>query len=980
MSSAAAAPPPCPALCCCPLHPGPSRASHHGPSRASHLGPSRASHHGPSPASHPGPTPASPPRCTPDPASASSFQLFRLHHFHLGLELRPEARELDGCLVLELSPLLPGAPALVLDTHPALRVSSVRWRRGGGRERPVSDRSCPPYPAGGCQVPPNDLARGCPLPPNDLAGGCQLPPNDLAGGCPLPPNDLAGGCPASPDHLLGSDLQRPESPLSPLPNDYLWYVTSASPDPLSDGSPGPMEPLCVVNPGPGEHPSEVSPGPAYLPAAWSPALGPLSSVWPGVADRSHSLVIAASSPDCTGCPCPSVNGHPPPPVSLGRLCPASQSPSVDLSSRSSSSCYSLSPESAVASAPESSFFAATSPPYTLAFPFSPSLDIPGSTHLPITSCSPCGVHGASDSVPAHSTCCFPLDFRVDEFTDYGSALTISVPENLRPNETFHVIIHYSTGEGPAVWWLDPELTYGSSHLFVFTQGHSVCNRSFFPCFDTPAVKCTYSATVKAPAGIQVLMSCTQSYYLEEQGAYHFHMEHPVPAYLVALAAGHLLPADIGPRSRVWAEPCVLPLAARKLAGRVEQWLQAAESLYGPYIWGRYDIVFLPPSFPIVAMENPCLTFVICSILDSEDFLLIDVIHEIAHGWFGNAVTNASWEEMWLSEGLATYAQRRITTRIYGAAFTCLETAFRLEALHRQIRLLGQDTPFSKLQVKLDPGVNPSNLMNLFTYEKGFCFVHYLSQMCGDPDNFDTFLRDYIDKYKFRSVVAQDLLESYLSFFPRLRGESTGGSEGLEFERWLSAPGPPLLQPDLSQGSMYTAPVEALSELWLLEPLDVGAVASSADITGWQTFQTVLFLDRLLDKSPLRPEVMLQLSLCYSAVLDTMNPEIRIRWLQVVVRNNFQPDLPRVRHFLLCQTSRMYTIPLYEDLSSGPLKSCALEIFCQTHGRLHPNLRKTIQQILAQGVSTAQPDTALPVPTAVVRTQCPAPLRDVNVTA
>lgn len=84
---------------------------------------------------------------------------------------------------------------------------------------------------------------------------------------------------------------------------------------------------------------------------------------------------------------------------------------------------------------------------------------------------------------------------------------------------------------------------------------------------------------------------------------------------------------------------------------------------------RCDIVFLPPAFPIVAMENPCLTFIIASILESSDFLLIDVIHEIAHGWFGNAVTNATWEEMWLSEGLATYAQRRITTQAYGERAT-----------------------------------------------------------------------------------------------------------------------------------------------------------------------------------------------------------------------------------------------------------------------------------------------------------------------
>ncbi|XP_007444097.1 aminopeptidase RNPEPL1 [Python bivittatus] len=450
--------------------------------------------------------------------------------------------------------------------------------------------------------------------------------------------------------------------------------------------------------------------------------------------------------------------------------------------------------------------------------------------------------------------------------------------------------------------------------------------------------------------MQVLMSATQSTYEEEEGIYQFYMEYPIPAYLVALVAGDLVAADIGPRSKVWAEPCLLSTAIGKLSGRVEHWLSAAESLYGPYIWGRYDIVFLPPSFPIVAMENPCLTFVISSILESDEFLIIDVIHEVAHSWFGNAVTNATWEEMWLSEGLATYAQRRITTETYGAAFTCLETAFRLDALHRQMKLLGEDNPVSKLQVKLEPGVNPSNLMNLFTYEKGFCFVYYLSQLCGEPAHFDAFLRAYIEKYKFTSVVAQDLLDSFLAFFPELKEQCIDCKAGLEFDRWLSATGPPLIEPDLSQGSSLTQPVETLFHLWTMEPLDAGAAANSVDITEWRTFQTVLFLDRLLDGSPLPHEVITKLSECYSAQLDNMNAEIRIRWLQIIVRNDYYPDLHKVRRFLETQMSRMYTIPLYEDLCTGTLKSFALEVFFQTQNQLHPNLRKTIHQILTQGLN------------------------------
>ncbi|MBN3272533.1 RNPL1 Aminopeptidase, partial [Polyodon spathula] len=587
----------------------------------------------------------------------------------------------------------------------------------------------------------------------------------------------------------------------------------------------------------------------------------------------------------------------------------------------------------------------------------------------------CKVHSASTGGDQVRT---SLTYRVDPFTDYGSSLSICLPAAIRPQHTFQITIRYKTTDGPAIWWLDSELTCGNSKPFVFTQGHSVCNRSFFPCFDTPAVKCTYSATVRVPEGVQVLMSATRSAYSAHEKAFQFHMEYPVPAYLVALVAGDLTPADIGPRSRIWAEPCLLSAAVSKLSGLVERWLTVAESLFGPYVWGRYDIVFLPPSFPIVAMENPCLTFIISSILESSEFLVIDVIHEIAHGWFGNAVTNATWEEMWLSEGLATYAQRRITTEAYGSAFTCLETVFRLDALHRQMRLLGDNNPVSKLQVKFEPGVNPSSLMNLFTYEKGYCFVSYLSQLCGDTKRFDSFLRAYIEKFKFTSVVAQDLLEFFLGFFPELKERCVANREGLEFERWLNACGPPLAVPDLSQGGSLTEPVESLFRLWTSEPLDSAAIARQ-DLSTWRTFQTVLFLDKLLDRSPLSHEVMTRLSHSYSTLLDSMNAEVRIRWLQIVVRNCYYPDLYKVRRFLESHTSRMYTVPLYEDLCGGAMKSFAVEVFYQTQARLHINLRKTVQQILTQTFSafvtvpTAPPSGDRPPDTTVA-------LRDVNVLA
>ncbi|XP_062416901.1 aminopeptidase RNPEPL1 [Pungitius pungitius] len=589
-----------------------------------------------------------------------------------------------------------------------------------------------------------------------------------------------------------------------------------------------------------------------------------------------------------------------------------------------------------------------------------------------------------------------LTYRVDPFTDYGSSLNISLPPTaVKPGRPIQITVRYTTTDGPAIWWLDAELTCGQSRPLVFTQGHSVCNRSFFPCFDTPAVKSTYTASVRVPEGVTVLMSASRSSYSTPDRIFQFSMEFPVPSYLVALVAGELQHVDVGPRSRVWAEPCLLSCAVKKLGGSVERWLGVAEELFGPYLWGRCDIVFLPPSFPIVAMENPCLTFIIASILESSEFLLIDVVHEIAHGWFGNAVTNATWEEMWLSEGLATYAQRRITTEAYGEAFTCLETAVRLDALHRQLRLLGDNNPVSKLQVKFEPGVNPSSLMNLFTYEKGFCFVSYLSELSGDVRRFDCFLRDYISEFKFQSVVAQDLIDYFLQYFPQLMDVSH--REGLEFERWLNGSGPPLFEPDLSAAGALTQPVQDLCDLWRgCQSPDPQALLT-LDLSAWSTFQIVLFLDRMLDQCPLPQDVMSRLSASYSSVFDGLNAEVQIRWLQMVVRNSFHPELPRVRAFLHKHTSRMYTVPLYDDLVAGVMKCVAVEVFNQTQRRLHPNLRRTLQQILFQ-TSSASTNQNVPILSAVPVSASSSPfsqqvttatsagttaavaLRDVNVSA
>ena len=105
--------------------------------------------------------------------------------------------------------------------------------------------------------------------------------------------------------------------------------------------------------------------------------------------------------------------------------------------------------------------------------------------------------------------------------------------------------------------------------------------------------------------------------------------------------GDITGKKIGPRSTVWSEPSEVEKAAWEFTD-TESFITTGESLLTPYIWGRYDLLLLPASFPYGGMENPCLTFVTPSLLAGDRSLVDVVAHEIAHSWAGNLVTTKNW--------------------------------------------------------------------------------------------------------------------------------------------------------------------------------------------------------------------------------------------------------------------------------------------------------------------------------------------------
>ena len=223
---------------------------------------------------------------------------------------------------------------------------------------------------------------------------------------------------------------------------------------------------------------------------------------------------------------------------------------------------------------------------------------------------------------------------------------------------------------------------------------------------------TYSAKIQVPANLLAVMSASNPQAKNDSGVYEFTMKQPIPSYLLAMAVGDLKFKALGNRSGVYAEPSVLKKAVWELHD-TERMIEAAEKLYGAYRWDRYDVIFLPSSFPFGGMENPRLTFATPTILAGDRSLVALIAHELAHSWSGNLVTNSTWNDFWLNEGFTVYFEQRIMESMYGRDYSEMLARLTLDGLLEEIKELKARDTWLKLDLL---NRNPDDGMNAIAYD------------------------------------------------------------------------------------------------------------------------------------------------------------------------------------------------------------------------------------------------------------------------
>ncbi|HWP66381.1 MAG TPA: M1 family aminopeptidase [Candidatus Limnocylindria bacterium] len=330
--------------------------------------------------------------------------------------------------------------------------------------------------------------------------------------------------------------------------------------------------------------------------------------------------------------------------------------------------------------------------------------------------------------------------------------------------------------------------------YAFTQCEAADARRIFPCFDEPAMKARFRLSVTVRDGDVALSNAPVAREERTGGServVYFAETPPLSTYLFALAVGPLEatpPRRVGRTPvRVWHVPGKSHLAAFGVEAGAES-LVRLEHYFGlPYPYAKLDLVAVP-DFEAGAMENAGAVFF------RETLLLLDpatvsiqerkraaevIAHELAHMWYGNLVTMAWWDDLWLNEAFATWMAYRVvhawqpTWRMWESFEHDRASALALDAL----------VSTHPIYAPVHSVAEATENFDVITYEKGAAVVRMIEHYLG-PAVFQRGVRRYMRRHREGNAVAADLW--------RALAEESGQDVARVAQAWIAQPGFPLL--------------------------------------------------------------------------------------------------------------------------------------------------------------------------------------------
>ena len=508
----------------------------------------------------------------------------------------------------------------------------------------------------------------------------------------------------------------------------------------------------------------------------------------------------------------------------------------------------------------------------------------------------------------------------------GRALSIQI----KP-DTKSVHIFYSTSKNAAaIQWLNPQQTAGKKLPFMFTQSQAILARSWIPTQDSPSIRFTYNAEIEVPKELLALMSAENPQQKNSTGIYHFKQGNPVPSYLMALAVGDIAFKKVDDRTGIYAEPTMLNKAVYEFAD-MGKMVTTAEKLYGKYLWGRYDVLVLPPSFPFGGMENPMLTFATPTVIAGDRSLVSLIAHELAHSWSGNLVTNANWNDFWLNEGFTNYFERRILEELYGKEAKEMQEVLAYADLNETINELGKTSPDTRLKVDFT-NRDPDDGVTAIPYEKGYFFLKTIENAVG-REKFDAFINHYFSANAFTSITTDKFLDILNS---QVIKDDEVLKKKINSYAWVYQPGLP--KDFIAPLSSTFAKIDAEQKLWRTQKSVTGLSKKLVS-----TDEKLYFI-RTLPSDIHIPEMELidqEFNFTTSG-----NAEIESEWFTLSAQKGYKAAYGNMQNFLISVGRRKFILPIYKALiKSAEGKKLAKEIYKQARPNYHSVAYNTVDELL-----------------------------------
>ncbi len=507
-----------------------------------------------------------------------------------------------------------------------------------------------------------------------------------------------------------------------------------------------------------------------------------------------------------------------------------------------------------------------------------------------------------------------------EHTVLGQALKVKIEPSTKV-----VRIHYSTTEkSTGIDWKDKSLT-ADGFPMVTTQFQAINARTFVPCQDTPAQKITYSAQIAlhsevADPRMRVVMAANKREVIGNR-LYRFSMTLKIPTYLIALAAGVFEEVPISDRVKVIAEPSMVKKAALEFAD-AEKMVQSAESLFGKYVWDRFDIFIMPPSFSYGGMENPTMTFIGPTVVAGDKSLVDVIAHELAHSWSGNLVTNKTWNDFWINEGTTMYVERLIIEALYGKKLRDLDVVLGQQVLTDNIKEVSTSNPaLTCLHTKLSRDFDPDDAVTHIPYEKGFNFWLALEHAYGRVAVVQ-FLKKMFKDYEFGSMDTKTLHQLILNHDEFL------GAKKMDLDNWLYGEGLP------SSGLVHVESHAINDVITVTESLrnngQVTSIMSKA--SGFETKQWSYLLRNV---KSLNKDQVIKLEKTFK--LSQKNDEVRSNFFELAIKSGQYATYKASIGQYLGRVGRIkYAKPIYFALKEVGLMNEASELFL-THRSKHNHI-------------------------------------------